>query len=85
MTQKEEQEANTFAMELLMPEELFIKELKKIKEDLYSGANRYRFHSVDGVILTKEEILINRLSRKCQVSEDVVKTRMFNLGILTSI
>ncbi len=85
MTQKEEQEANIFAMELLMPEKLFIAEAKKIREKLYKGVNRYRFHSVNGVILTKEEFLIHKLAKKCQVSEDAVKTRMFNLGILTNI
>ena len=85
MTQKEEQEANQFALELLMPEELFIAEAKKIREKLYSGVNQYRFHSVDGKLITKEDLLINRLAKKCQVSKSTVKARMINLGMLTSI
>lgn len=85
MTQKEEQEANAFAMELLMPEKLFLEEIKKLHGKLYSGVNRYRFHSVDGVILTKKEFLIHKLAKKFAVSEAVITTRMINLGILTSV
>ena len=84
MSLKEEQEANQFAMELLMPKDLFIAEVKRIHEKIHNGVNRYRFHSVNGVLLTKEEFFIHKLAKKCQVSEDIVKTRMINLGILTS-
>ncbi len=84
MSRKEEQEANAFAMELLMPEELFIAEAEKIHGKIYAPDNIYRFHSVKGVLLTKEEFFIHQLAKKCQVSEDIVRTRMLNLGILTS-
>ena len=83
MSQKEEQEANIFAMELLMPEELFIPEVKKQREKIFKTDRKYYY--VNNKVLNTEEILIHRLSIKCQVSEDAVKTRMFNLGILTSI
>lgn len=87
MTQKEEQEANAFAMELLMPEEPFIAEVKKQQEKI--SKSQLNFHYIEGLpgkrVFNREEILIYRLSQKCQVSEDAVKTRMFNLGILTSI
>lgn len=83
MTQKEEQEANTFAMELLMPEKIFIDEAKKIqKRIIIKRAVMYR---VDSRFLNGEEYLVYCLAKKCQVSEDVVRTRMLNLGILTSI
>ena len=84
MSLKEEQEANAFAMELLMPEELFIEAAKEIHGKIYAPDNICSFHSVKGVLLTKEEFFIHKLARKCQVSEDMVKTRMINLGILTS-
>lgn len=83
MSQKEEQEANQFAMELLMPEELFIAEAKKQREKIFKNDRKYYY--VNNKALTKEEFLIHKLAIKCQVSEDAVKTRMFNLGILTSL
>ncbi len=69
MTQKEEQEANAFAMELLMPKDLFMVEAKKLHEKKFKS----------------EDMLIYRLSIKFQVSEAVITARMINLGILTSI
>ena len=64
--QKEEIEANLFALELLMPKKLFIAEIKKREKQ-------------------SKDILIYQLAIKFTVSEDVIKTRMINLGILTSI
>ena len=83
MTQKEEQEANIFAMELLMPEELFIAEAKKQQERIYKSNQKN--YIINDRILNRSEMLVYRLAIKCQVSEDAVKTRMFNLGILTSL
>ena len=83
MTQKEEQEANQFAMELLMPEKLFLAEAKKQRDKIYKDSRRYYY--VNNKVLNSEECLIHRLAMKCQVSESAIKIRMFNLGILTSI
>ena len=83
MTQKEEQEANAFAMELLMPEKLFIAKAKKLHGQIHKTTQK--FYLRGNRALSKEELLIYKLAIKCQVSEDAVKTRMFNLGILTSI
>ncbi len=64
--QKEEIEANLFALELLMPREMFIAEIKKREEQ-------------------SKDILIYQLAKEFAVSEDAVRSRMINLGILTSI
>lgn len=69
--QKQEIEANQFAMELLMPEKLFTEEIAKLRKQL-----KYRYN---------DDALIHRLAIRCQISEDAVRTRMINLGILTSI
>ena len=64
--QKEESEANLFALELLMPRKMFMAEVKK-RQGQSAG------------------ILIYYLAKVFEVSEDAIKTRMINLGILTSI
>ncbi len=64
--QKEEIEANLFALELLMPRKLFMAEVKKRHGQSAS-------------------ILIYYLAKVFEVSEDAVRTRMINLGILTNI
>jgi len=83
MTQKQEAEANAFAMELLMPKKMFIEEANKIHEIIRKKNQMY--YRVGNSLLNSDAYLINRLSNKFQVSEEAVKTRMFNLGILTSI
>ena len=82
MSRKEEQEANQFAMELLMPEELFIAEARKQSEKIHKTNQMY--YRMGDSLLNSEAYLVHLLSKKCQVSEDIVKARMINLGILTS-
>lgn len=69
MTLKEEQEANVFALELLMPTHMILEYVNKYK-------NRQKL---------SDKRCISELCKTFQVSEIVMKTRLVNLGILTSI
>lgn len=66
---KEEAEANSFALALLMPEDMFIREIKESK--------KYKLQTVDS--------LVSVLAKKFQVSESAVKTRLCNLGLLSQL
>ena len=68
-TIKEEQEANAFALELLMPKHMILEYCDKYKNQKQ---------------LSDKEFL-NRMCKKFQVSEIAMKTRLLNLGILTSV
>lgn len=66
---KEEAEANSFALALLMPEDMFIREIKESK--------KYKLQTVDS--------LVSVLAKKFQVSESAVKARLYNLGLLSQL
>lgn len=65
---KQEEEANSFALELLIPRGMILECLEKYR-------NKYK----------NNEELIQKLSQTFKVSEIAMRTRLLNLGILTSI
>ena len=68
MNIKEEIEANTFALVLLMPENMILEYVSKYRK-LYKN----------------NQELILRLCKKFEVSEIAMKSRLIDLGILTTI
>ncbi len=60
---KQEKEANAFALAILMPKEMFLKELKKTKMDLSLN----------------DDLLMKKLAKKFQVSQTAVVFRMVML------
>ena len=66
---KEEQEANAFALELLMPKHMILNYAHKYKVEQKLSDRQF----------------IDRMCKKFEVTEIAMKSRLINLGILTSI
>ena len=80
---QQEIEANMFAMELLMPKNLFLSEASKIQKKINSSWQKN--YLIKDRVLDSRDLLTYRLAKKFAVSEYVIKVRMINLGILTTI
>lgn len=69
MTQKEEIEANQFAMELLMPKSFIKSEIRKIRNKGFINRER----------------LIEKMAKKFKVGEEAMAGRLYNLGYIMQL